>query len=404
MPPSLPRWQRLSDPAAGPLIEAAADTDPGDVNAVAALRRRYDAEDVHAALELADARRRGVAKFGDLAEAMMLDRVGVEQASALDVARVKAGRLRELAGPGEAWDLCCGVGADAMALAEAGFELTAIDRNALRAWQTRSHVRLLTQREAWCRADDVIAVDVPSDAAVHLDPDRRPGGRRRLDAEQYTPGLDFARRLAERPGPTAVKLAPGVPASVLPGGSWQWISDAGRLVQAVWWSRPFDHATTASPAVRATLVAPGGAAYDLTGEPGRPPPADLMGRYVYEADPAAERARLLPVLCERHALAEAHPGLGLLTGDEPADSPWLTGFEVLYRVPWRDRQPKRVQEVLAQHDAGIVEVKTRDKACDPDVVQKQLRGRGQQTLTVFVLRLGRRVEAWLTKRQAASRH
>jgi len=395
MGPTLDRWQRLSRDASRPLIEAAARIDPADVAAVSGLRKQFDADDVHAALELVDARRRGVAKFGDLAEAMMLDRVGVEQATGLEVARVKAARLRELAGHGEACDLCCGVGGDAMALAEAGFDLTAVDLDPLRAWQTRRHVQLLTGREAWCREADVTAIDLSPDAAVHIDPDRRPAGRRRRDPDQYLPPLAFLRQLARRPGATAVKLAPGMDPDTLPDGAWQWISDAGRLVQAVCYLG--DAARDQEPA-RATLVTPGGDTHELAGEAGRPPPSDLMGDYVYEADPAAERGRLLHLLCEAHGLAEAHQGLGLLTGDHRIESPWLTGFEVVYRVPGRGRNPPRVREGLAQHDAGIVEVKTRDKACDPDAVQKQLRGKGDTALTVFVLRLGRRVEAWITRR------
>lgn len=393
----LDRCQRLSDPAAGPLIDAAAAIDPTDVAAVARWRKRYAADELAAAFELIDARRRGAAKFGELARQMILDRVGVEQASGLAVARVKADRIETLmGGHGGVWDLCCGVGGDAMALAAAGLDVTAVDRDPMRTWQASHHAALLTGRAIRTEVADVAAFDPPAGAAVHLDPDRRVGGRRRFDPGDYEPGLAVIERLAARSTPTAVKLAPGVDPEALPAGETQWISHAGRLVQAVWWTGPVE------PGVRrATLVDAGDpareapTAHELTGMAGLAPVADGLGRWVFEADAAAERAGLLHALGEPLGLGEAHPGLGLLTGGADIDSPWLTGFEVLARLPWRR---DKVKAEVARLGGGIVEVKTRAQACDPDVEQKRLRGRGDAPLCVFVLRLGRKVEAWVTRR------
>ena len=64
-------------------------------------------------------------------------------------------------------------------------------------------------------------------------------------------------------------------------------------------------------------------------------------------------------------------------------------------LPW---QAKKVKAVLRKHDAGIVEVKTRGKLVNPDIVQKQLRGKGEELLTVFVLRLGDHSRAIVTRR------
>ena len=51
-------------------------------------------------------------------------------------------------------------------------------------------------------------------------------------------------------------------------------------------------------------------------------------------------------------------------------------------------------------DAGMVEVKTRGKAVDPDRVQSDLRGDGDTTYTVFILRFDRQVRALVTRRVA----
>ena len=63
--------------------------------------------------------------------------------------------------------------------------------------------------------------------------------------------------------------------------------------------------------------------------------------------------------------------------------------------------PAREQTVaawLAERGAGIVTVRTRGAACDPDAWQKALRGRGEMPWTVFVLRLGLRRMAYAVRR------
>jgi len=94
-------------------------------------------------------------------------------------------------------------------------------------------------------------------------------------------------------------------------------------------------------------------------------------------------------------LREAHPGLGLLTGNVQIDSPWMRAFEVLDDLPWR---PQKVAGALRAMRAGIVEVKTRGGVVDPDQVQRMLRGEGDQRLTVFVLRFGHAIRAVITRR------
>ena len=78
-------------------------------------------------------------------------------------------------------------------------------------------------------------------------------------------------------------------------------------------------------------------------------------------------------------------GLGLLTGLSAAPAPWFTSYEVLESMPWR---PRRVAAWLARRDAGLVEVKTRGGAVNPEEARKKLRGKGGRPFIVFVLRAG----------------
>ncbi|MEL7484971.1 MAG: hypothetical protein AAFN41_11550, partial [Planctomycetota bacterium] len=103
-------------------------------------------------------------------------------------------------------------------------------------------------------------------------------------------------------------------------------------------------------------------------------------------------------LAESLGVGALHPKLGVLTSDERVESRWLTGFRVLERMPWR---VERVREAVASLGGGIVEVKTRGGAADPDRAQRELRGTGERTLTVFVLRFGSAIEAIITERDSS---
>ena len=85
----------------------------------------------------------------------------------------------------------------------------------------------------------------------------------------------------------------------------------------------------------------------------------------------------------------------MLTSDRVIDSPWTTAFEMIETLT---RRPKKVSQWLKANDGGLVEVKTRGKACDPDQEQRRLRNDGATTYTVFVLRFDTKVQALVTKR------
>ena len=373
MTDSVDTWKRLL--GIPELLEAAERCDSGDVAAVARLRRAWPADLVAAALELAGARRKAATKFPG--RTIVADVAGVEQATSALVADYKARRIARSADARRITDLCCGIGGDAMGLAAAGFDVEAVDRDPLRVW--------MTHRNAECRAKSADVTTFPVAGLFHFDPDRRARGRRMWRLEDYEPGPDFLRGLLRRCPDGAVKLGPGVDVDALdlPGrGEIEFISEHGRLVQAVLWTGTLAH----DP--RSATLLPGGRT--LRGQPTQPDLAPA-GAFIYAVNPALERAGLLGLL----GLPAIHPRLGLLTSDARVSDPWLTTFELVEEMPWR--LPK-VKRWLADHGAGIVEVKTRGKAVDPDRVQRQLRGPGERSFTVFVLRRDRRTTALITRR------
>lgn len=379
-------WQRVVRDQS--LLDAARDIDAADVSAVARLRKRYDAVEVSVALELSAARRKAEAKFGNAGRSIAADVQGVEQASGGAVADYKATRMVQGLGRGAAVvDACCGIGGDAMSMTRRGLDVTAVDREPVRSWMAVIN----TQHQAKGLTADLGRTRFFG-RAVHIDPARRDESSRRRawQLANLRPSPETIGRLIDDARDAALKLSPGVNAEALPWpGELEFVNEAGRLVQAVLWTGRLASATR-----RATRVGFAGEAQTLSGEPGLPPIGGA-GRYVYAVDPSVERAELLGQLCEWVDAAMLHPKLGLIASDRLIRSPWLTGFDLIERLPWR---PKRIKAWLAANDGGLVEVKTRGKACDPDREQQRLRGEGSTCYTVFVLRFDEKVEALLTRR------
>jgi hypothetical protein len=377
-------WRSVAEDA--PLIKRAAAVNASDVSAVASLRKDYAAEVVSVALSLVEARSKAGRKFGELGKTIIADVSGVEQASGAAVASYKTTRIKDVLGDATIADLCCGIGGDAMALADRGLDVIAVDRDPLRAWMATHNGG---QRVHGACADvGKIALD---GLPIHVDPARRAegSGKRAWRLEDYRPGPEVIERLLTQSPNAAIKLSPGVDLDKLPWqGEIEFISEQGRLVQAVLWCGGFAGAPR-----RATLIDEQGI-HTLYGQPTSQGFHEAQ-QYLYTFDPSVERADLIGQLSAQLDAPTLHPWLGLLTSDRVIDSPWTTGFELIDRLPWR---PKRVKQWLAANDAGLVEVKTRGKACDPDREQQFLRGKGETRYTVFVLRFDTKVQALITRR------
>jgi len=397
----LATWQAVADDAE--LLHHAAACDPYDVASVSRLRKSYPADHVGVALELTKARNKAATKFPDQAAALFADVTGVEQATSLTAATHKAQRFRSAPFPGaQVVDLCCGIGGDAMGFAAAGLNVTAIDRDPVRAWMAGHNAGCTT------RVTDAESLlnETPeppqAHAALHLDPARRTGAGRVFRLADHQPDPTTIAALLSHYPDAAVKLSPAVNLAELDDElinklpragaetEIEFISEAGRLVQAVLWTgrlRHLDHHPRT-----ATLLADG-QTHTLTGTPDEPG-FGFPGRYLYTVDPAAERAGLMHLL----GLPAIHPRLGLLTADGLVASPWLTGFELLVELPYSAKNPKKIKAWLTDHDAGVVEIKTRGKAVDPDPLQRTLRGTGATPYTLFILRFDQRLACLITRR------
>ncbi len=412
------RWL-LSD-AAAKWLAAVADCNEPTLKLAARLRKDLTAEQVHLVLEQAALQRQAGEKF-TLAAQMFFTPKGLEQSTDEWVAAYKGERFASAATPArsdndEGWlaDLCCGIGGDLLAIGCRGTAI-GVERDPVAAMFAEANVtawqaagRSVNQVEMKC--GDVAEIDARQFSAWHLDPDRRPAGRRTTKVVAHEPGPEVIERLLAESPNGAIKLAP---AAVLPD-DWprraelEWISRSGECRQLVAWfgdlaKKPGQRSATVlsgrvmagspDPALPPTAGLPqpkGGrpsvasmsrsgdrditrapAPRTVSGEPDMTIPlASRVGRFVFEPDAAVLAAKLTGALAAKHGLATVTPGIAYLTGETLINDVALACFEVLDLLPLR---AKLLKDWLDARGIGRLEIKKRGVDLDPDQLRRQLR-------------------------------
>lgn len=289
------------------------------------LRREHPAELVSAAFGQARLRQRARAKFGADADLMYFTPNGVEQSTRRSVAEWRARRFAEL-GVRRLADLCCGIGGDVLALARAGIEVLAVDKDPAACAATAANAAALGLADlVRVRCADVAEVDVTGYDAVFTDPARRTARGRVFDPEAYAPPLSWAIEAGRRTPIGALKVAPGIPHEAVPADAEaEWVSDHGDVKEAVLW-----FGTGAARPHRATLLPQ---AASLTGGDLPDPPAGPVGRYLYEPDGAVIRAHLVAEVAEQVGGRLIDPKIAYLTSDQLVATPYAHAFEAHRRA------------------------------------------------------------------------
>lgn len=373
------------------------DADPDSLQLGTRLRAEgHDAPTVAAVLTQLRLRAKARTKFGEFAESMVLTPHGIEQATRLPVAAMHARRFRD-AGVASVADLGCGIGGDAMALAGLGLDVLAVDRDPVTV--AAATVNLRPFPNARVELGDAADHDVAATEGIWLDPARRTNGRgasRRVhDPEEYEPPLsmvtDLADRLGaahglDRPGPVGAKLGPGIDRAALPAGTeTQWLSWHGQVLEAVCWFGPLARAGVSACAV--VVDDEGAHRLDLRADsPGDPEPGPV-GPHIYEPDGAVIRAGLLGTVAQMLGAHTVDPTIAYLTGPEAVATPFARGYEVLDALPF---SVKRLNGYLREHGIGVLEIKKRGTAVEPEELRRKLRPRrfGAGSATLILTRVG----------------
>lgn len=359
----------------------------------------YDGALVAAALTQSRLRARARAKLGDFADGMLFTPDGLEQATRLEIGARHAERYRA-AGIAQVWDLGCGLGADAMAMAALGLRVHAVDADPATA--TLAGVNLRHFPEATSRVGDAetLAREVPPDQGAWFDPARRLPGRsdasgrtrRTFRLADLAPSFDTIQATAARVPATGAKLSPSLPHSAIPAGcEAQWSSFAGEVLEcALWWGPLVAHAGRT-----ALVLRPGAPPVALTqddtdpGSGGLGPVTTRMpreGDWLWDPDRAVVRAGLVGALAAATGGAELAHGVGYVAADRATDVPYARRYRVDAAMPL---QVKAVRAWLRARGVGRLVLKKRGASIDPDALRRDLRldGNGAE-MTCVVTRVG----------------
>lgn len=343
-----------------------------------ALRRTTTAERAAAALTQVELRERAVAKFGDLAPRLYFTPDGLEQATRLRVARHRAGRAAAF-GASSLIDLGCGIGGDLMAVAGAGIVCAGVDLDPVRVAVAEANLAALGLAGA-VQVADATTLDTTGFALAFADPARRTGAGRTFRVEDWTPPWSWVESLLSRD--SCVKVAPGIPHSLVPSGvEAEWVSDGGEVKEAALWS-----GRTATVARRATVIGDGGLA-SITDEDDPGPEAvgtRPVGAYLYEPDGAVIRAGLVTAVAAGLGGGLIDARIAYVTGDEPVRSPFARGYRVLEELPYREKQLKAA---LRERGVGRLTIKKRGVEVVPEALRKRLALSGDTEATIVLTRV-----------------
>ncbi|GGY92783.1 class I SAM-dependent methyltransferase [Streptomyces poonensis] len=372
----------LLAPEGRALLDEVRGTRPDQELSVATrLRRDHPADLVSAALAQARLRQRAAAKFGAVdAERMFFTPNGVEQSTRTTVATYRAERFRAL-GVTSVADLCCGIGGDAIALARAGIRVLAVDRDPLTAAVARANAAALGLSElVEVREADVTGIDTAPYDAVFVDPARRGGRGRIFDPEAYSPPLSWAVEAARSAPRAALKIAPGIPHETVPAeAEAEWISDGGDVKEAVLWFGTEPGGSAAR--VRATLL-PGPRTLAGRGLPD--PEVRPVGDYLYEPDGAVIRAHLVAEVAEEVGGGLIDETIAYITADELRPTEYATAYRITDQLPFN---VKKLKALLRERAVGVLTVKKRGSAVEPEELRRKVKPQGPNAATVFLTRV-----------------
>lgn len=359
----------------------------------------FDADLVAAALTQSRLRARGHEKFGDFADGMLFTADGLEQATRLEIAARHAQRFRA-AGIREVFDLGCGIGADAMAMAGLDLKVTAIEADEVTATVAGVNLRHWPGASVFigtAEGTQLPAGEGARHTAAWLDPARRTPGvtdargrtRRVFNLDAISPTWATVQAIARTLPATGAKLSPSFPHGAIPEDTEaQWTSLAGEVLEcAIWWGPLVNRVGRSALVIgangRSWTVREADA--DVAG--GAPSVASSMrqlGPWLYEPDRAVIRAGLTGALTSVVDGLELDSGVGYVTSARCVDVGYARRFAVVESMPLN---VKALRAWLRDRDVGRVTIKKRGVTLDADELRRQLRLSGSVEMTLVLTRV-----------------
>lgn len=359
------------------------------------LRKTLSAERARLVVGLVELRRRAASKFGDLAAKLYFTDIALQQSTDLWTARYKASRLPCDV---DVVDYCCGIGGDLLGFAERG-PTTGLDRAPEIAHLANANLLAIGAPSTSCVSTGLVEDQIPTpDQVWHLDPDRRPEGRRSTQIQWHSPGPELVERWLSASPSGLLKLAPAtvVPEEWADQAECEWISRDRQCRQQVVWfgelaTSPGQRRVTSLPKLPTGNIATFVGSADVEA-----PLTNVVSKYVYDTDPAVRAASLTGALALEQELWALQHGAAYLTSEQPVEHPLLARFTV------QDQLPLRVN-ALSKHLRGLgigrLEIKKRGVETDPEKLRKQLKLQGDKSATLLLARQGESEIAILASRE-----
>ncbi len=385
--------------AAGPIIPAVATS----------LRRRHENDAATMILAIASVQPRALEKFGP--GVWMATAKSIAQATDRCVAQYKA----SLFGEATVFDLCSGIGGDAMELAKRG-PVVAIDLDPQIAAMAAANLTLDSanhsdsNRVTTAVCGDVTRYPLPPDVAVHIDPDRRPSAKSRVvQPSSYLPSMDEVARLICGGRSAIVKLAPAarldqdvrsdLASEMLTESHRQWISlDGSVREQSLLCGSCVSSAGVALGGRSAIRVWAGGrrecfsiGAADALRLAERDRSIESITEvppYLIDVDPAVRAAGLSSSIAAARGWSSLGGPAGFLGCETLATDRTLAQvFETLWSGP---ADLKRIKRWTREQGLWVESVKVRGTGQDPAAWTKTLRGEigrdGSNVVVCFISR------------------
>jgi SAM-dependent methyltransferase len=333
-----------------------------------------------------------------------VSRRALQQATAWQVANLKAGWF----GDRVVYDLCCGIGGDCIALAKRG-PVVAVDSDPQMVAMVSTNLALAGanlapagMHQVQVRCADVTTLVIPGEAAIHIDPDRRPTQRRTICPENYLPAWDHVERIVRKSPSAVVKLAPAAwfDDHSLPASHRCWISLRGSVrEQSVLCGEALTEAHVTTGTRSAVALRSDGTHRwfrpTSDSDVGAAATVDQPGRFLVDPDAAIRAAELTAAFATDFGCQLLHRPTDFLTVDElTAD---IAALAVTGEVIWSGAcDDRKLRREFRGRNLYPQTIKVRGSDHDPAKLAKRYRNCGEMPITLWIGRTAKRVFAAMT--------
>lgn len=340
---------------------------------VTQLRKRYPPNQVSAAVTMAQLRQKAVTKFGADAAHFFFTDDSLQQASDPQIREYRSQNMAGL----RVLDVCCGIGSDSIAFAQAGAIVHGIDYDETRIAIAEHNAGILNL-DIQFECVDATQIDVSDDYdLIFFDPARRDDtGRRLFDVEQYVPSLSLIHQWqAPR---IMVKISPGVNLEQLQSynATVEFISVESNLKEAVL------HLPQTTTLIATKIDAIGLQQWVNDGS-SVSVDLNIPHGWLCEPDASILRANLVENVAHYLHGTMLDKTIAYFCTELDPQSDWVRAWKIREWLPF---SLKKLRARLRDMDVGTLTVKKRGSAITPEDLIQKLKLKGSQSATVVLTR------------------